>query len=295
MAEIHEIKHRLAAVAQTRQITNAMYLISSTRMKHEMRRVEYSKEYFGRARATVKDILEKSRDINHPYLMCRTGDRAAFLIIAGDKGLCGSYNSDVLKFALEYVNAHSVHYIETVGRTATSFFRRQGIIPDAEILGAAMSPSLFTARKIVENLFYLYNNNLVDEIYIIYTRFGSASLQTPTCVRLLPLYLEDYDDVKVEFRYNNTMIYEPSPLTVFNSLVPQYAIGLAFSTLVQSFASEQCARMNAMNAATQNADEMTEKLSHQYNTERQLAITNEIAEITAGAAGAKRQAEMRKL
>ena len=295
MAEIHEIKRRLAAVAQTRQITNAMYLISSTRMKHEMRRVEYSKEYFTRARATVKDILEKSRDIDHPYLSRRTGGRAAFLIIAGDKGLCGSYNSDILKFALEYVNSYSVHYVETVGRMATSFFRRNKIIPDAEIIGAALSPTLFMARRIVENLFSLYDNNLIDEVYIIYTRFENAAVQTPSCVRLLPLYLEDYDDVKLEFRYNNTMIYEPSPITVFNSLVPQYAIGLVFSTLAQSFTSEQCARMNAMNSATKNADEMTEKLSHQYNTERQLAITNEIAEITAGAAGAKQQAEMRGL
>lgn len=263
-------------------------------MKHEMRRVDYSKEYFQRIRATVKDILEKSRGIDHPYLTKRDGDRAAFLIIAGDKGLCGSYNNDLLKFALERVNSHSVHYIETVGRMATNFFRHRGIIPDAEILGASLSPSLFMARRIVENLFKLYDENLMDEIYIIFTRFNNAAVQTPSCVRLLPLNLEDYGDVTLEYSYNSAMLYEPSPLTVFNGLVPQYAIGMVFSTLVQSFASEQCARMNAMNGATKNADEMIEKLSHQYNTERQLAITNEIAEITAGAAGARRLTEMRK-
>lgn len=289
MAEIHEIRKRMSAVTQTRKITNAMYLISSTRMKRAAKRVGYNRDYFSRIRATIKDILSKSKDIEHPYLDERGNGRAAFLIIAGDKGLCGSYNSAVLKFAENLLKEHDVHYIETVGLMATDFFKKHGREPDAEIFLASQNPSLHLTRLIVQNLFRLYDTNLIDEVYIVYTAFINTAVQYPSCVRLLPLTLEDFADVVPEYNYNADMLYEPSPKEVFNNLVPQYAVGLIYGALTQSHTSEHCARMNAMQSSTKNADEMLETLTREFHTERQLAITNEMVEVTAGASSVSSQ------
>ena len=286
MPQIHDIKRRLSAVAQTRQITNAMYLLSSTRMKREAQRAEYAKAYFHKIRATVKDIMEKSQGITHPYLEKRSGDRAAFLVIAGDKGLCGAYNSQVLNYALELVQAHPTHYIETVGRMATDFFRRHGLVPDAETLGAAHAPTLFAARDIVDNLFGLFHQGLMDEVYIVFTRFFSAGVSKPYCIRLLPLTLDGFEDVESLQSPPAHLLYVPSPQAVFDSLVSQCAVGLVFAALVQSAASEHSARMNAMRSATENADEMSQKLKLAYQRQRQLSITNEIIEVSAGAESA---------
>lgn len=286
MSEIHDIKRRLAAVAQTRQITNAMYLLSSTRMRREAERANYAKEYFHRIRATVKDIMEKSQGITHPYFEKRSGNRAAFLVIAGDKGLCGTYNTDVLKYALKLIEEHPVYYIETVGRMATEFFIRRGIYPDAETLGAAHAPTLYAARDIVGNLLGLYENGLTDEVYIVFTHFDSSAASHPYCMRLLPLTLDGFEDVESSFTPASDMLYAPSPREVFDCLVPQCAVGLVFAALMQSSASEHSARMNAMQSATENADEMSEKLTREYQSQRQLSITNEIIEISSGAESA---------
>lgn len=140
MSEINDIKRRLSAVAQTRQITNAMYLLSSSRMRREAQRAGYAKEYFHRIRATVKDIMEKSQSITHPYFEKRSGNRAAFLVIAGDKGLCGTYNSDVLKYAHALISEHPVHYIKTVGRIATEFSQGAGSYPMTKCSARRISP-----------------------------------------------------------------------------------------------------------------------------------------------------------
>lgn len=288
LSEINDIKRRLSAVAQTRQITNAMYLLSSSRMRREAQRAGYAKEYFHRIRATVKDIMEKSQSITHPYFEKRSGNRAAFLVIAGDKGLCGTYNSDVLKYAHALISEHPVHYIKTVGRIATEFFTRRGIIPDDEMLGAAHQPTLYTARDLSEKLFELYENGQTDEIYIVFTRFENSAVHYPYCMRLLPMTLEGFEDVENLLAPASDMIYAPSPREVFDRLVPQCAVGLVFAALVQSSASEHSARMNAMQNATENADEMSQKLTREYQTLRQLSITNEIIEISSGAQGASR-------
>jgi F-type H+-transporting ATPase subunit gamma len=286
MSEIAAIKRRLAAISQTRQITNAMYLISSSIMRSEAKRVSYASNYFFTIRRTVREIIESSSDITkgHPFFEHRPGDRAAFLVIAGDKGLCGSYNDDLLKFALNKIQAHKAHYVATVGRMATEFFTRRGLAPDTEMLGAAQDPSLHSARMIVEDFLNLYDANKIDEVWLVFTRFRSFSYTYPLSIRLLPLG-KDISRSDEKFVHRN-LLYAPSPEAVFVELLPQLAVGLVFSALVQSTASEAAARMNAMQSATKNADAITERLRREYHTQRQLSITNEIIEITAGAAGA---------
>ncbi|MBR6311500.1 MAG: ATP synthase F1 subunit gamma [Oscillospiraceae bacterium] len=291
MSDITDLRQRLSAVAQTRQITNAMYLMSSTRMRRETQRVRYAKEYFTRLRSAVLDIRDNARGITHPYLDERTGERSAFLVVAGDKGLCGSYNHDVLDFALGEIKKRDARFIETVGRMATLYLRRNGIEPDVEDLGAAHQPTLRAARSIVENLFRFFDDGSVDKVYIIFTRFINAAKSQPVCLKLLPLDLDAFSDIDTHATLWGDVLYEPSPEAVFDSLVPQCAIGLVFAALVQSSASEHSARMNAMRAATDNADEISRDLQHKYQTLRQLSITNEIIEITSGAEGIKQGSE----
>ena len=266
MSDITDLRQRLSAVAQTRQITNAMYLMSSTRMRRETQRVRYAKEYFTRLRSAVLDIRDNARGITHPYLDERTGERSAFLVV-------------------------DARFIETVGRMATLYLRRNGIEPDVEDLGAAHQPTLRAARSIVENLFRFFDDGSVDKVYIIFTRFINAAKSQPVCLKLLPLDLDAFSDIDTHATLWGDVLYEPSPEAVFDSLVPQCAIGLVFAALVQSSASEHSARMNAMRAATDNADEISRDLQHKYQTLRQLSITNEIIEITSGAEGIKQGSE----
>lgn len=283
MQNLNEIRQHTIAISKTRQITNAMYLLSTARMKKAMQYVDYNREYYRRVRATVKDILAKSYHVHHPYLELRPGKRTAYLVIASDKGMCGNYNSSILNYAWERIQNSPERYIATIGMMATQFFMKKGITPDVEWLGVAQNPTLMDARNIAETLFYEYDMGLMDEIYIIATRFVNSAKQYPRCVRLLPLNIDDYFDVELEFDDQADVIFEPSAQEVFNTLVPQYAVGLVFGALTQAVASEHCARMQAMRSATENADDMIKKLKIQYNAARQFAITQEIMEITGAA------------
>lgn len=283
MQGLNEIRRHLQAVSQTRQITNAMYLLSSSRMRKAMTHIEYNREYYYRLRTTIKDILSKTQHIQEDYLNKREGKRAAFIVVAGDKGLAGAYNSNVLNFALEKIKQFDECYIATVGIMATDFFRQHGFDVDIEYLGVAQDPDLDAARDIADNMMRLYDEDLMDEIYLISTQFINSVSHKPRATRFLPLNLEDYDDVELEYDYSADMLYEPSPEAVLKTLVPQYAIGLIYDILNQSYASEHSARMNAMKNSMDNADEMMKKLNSQYNRARQFAITQEITEIAGGA------------
>ncbi len=282
MHNLSEVKHHTRAVSQTRKITNAMYLLSTSRMRRAMMHARYNQEYFTRVRATVKGILARSEYVHHPYLEIRPGDRAAFIVVAGDKGMCGSYNEKILDFAYNRIIKHTNRYIITIGMVATRYFMKKGITPDMELLGVAQNPTMTDARNIVEQVFAYYDAGIMDEVFIISTRFINSMVQRPHSARLLPLEMEDYIDVDADVDHGD-VLFEPSAQEVFNTLVPQYAIGLVFGSLVQAIASEHCARMNAMQKATTNADDMLKDLQKEYNTARQYAVTQEIAEISAAA------------
>lgn len=283
MKNLNEIRYHLRSVQQTRQITNAMYLLSTSRMKKAMTHIEYNRNYLHRVRQTMKDILDKSRDVDHPYLEKELeGNRAAYIVIAADKGLCGSYNNNVLNLAYDHIKDHENRYVVTAGIMATEFFRRHGIEPDIELLGIVQDPKLSLARELTSKVFEIYDEDLVDEIYLVYTHFYNSVTQEPRIMRVLPLQLQDFQDVEYEYDYKADFIYEPSASELFSHLVPQYAASLIYGALTMSYASEHSARMTAMQNSTQNADEMISDLTSEYNSARQFAITQEITEIAAG-------------
>jgi F-type H+-transporting ATPase subunit gamma len=259
-----------------------MYLISTVKLRKALNRYEKNSEYIEKIRATMKDILLHAGEIGHPFLESRQGQRTAFLVIAGDKGLAGAYNHNVLNTALKLLNETPVNFVFTIGHVATQFFNRKGHEVDIEYLHTAQDPQLYNARMIAESLADLYEQNLIDKIVVVYTHMYSTFSQQPRVLTLLPLDLESLLDVEPESQYRGEVIYEPSPEVVYKSLVEQYLVGIVYATLVQAYASEQSARMRAMDSATENAEKMIEDLNQEFRRARQAAITNEIIEIVSG-------------
>jgi F-type H+-transporting ATPase subunit gamma len=297
MATALEIRHRIRAVQQTRKITNAMYLVASSRMKWVMEHIEYNQLYQLRLRTAMWDIMNslngefllEENTISHPYFIRRGGQKRTYIVIAGDKGMAGSYNHNILSFAWEQMEPCPDCSLITVGMMASIYFRGRGKQPDIEILNVTQDPSLTNARQIAFEIIDLYDRELTGEVYIVYTQFYGANRCVPTVSRLLPQQAEDYADLKPNPLPTGDIIYVPSRREVFDLLVPQYLIGIVFGALVQAYASEHFSRMNAMRSATRNADEILKRLQLEYNMARQTAITQEITEITGVAEALRRE------
>ncbi len=286
MSAIPEIRHRLRVVEDTRKITRAMYLISSAKMQKALRMHERNKLYFQRVRSDIRFIIDNSHaQLEHPYFQAREAKNVAYLVIAGDKGMCGAYNDDVLKLAKKTVTAteHEQTSILTIGQTAAVFFHRLGMQPDVQYLHISQNPMLTSSREITMELCDLYEKKLLDEVYVIYTHMESTTSLKPSVLRLLPILAEDFEDVDILHEQTSELKYYPSEPEVLQRLVPQYLIGLTFTACVQAYASEQCARMTAMDASTRNADDMLGRLRLELNRARQSDITQELNEIVAGA------------
>ncbi len=283
MNNTNEIKQRLKAVSETRQITNAMYLLSSSRMKKAMQNIDFNLFYMKRLRATIKDILSKAKrnNIHNKFIDDNGSGSAVFVVITSDKGLCGGYNSAVIHEALSKMKDYDEPLVISLGLMGDRLLKNAGITPEFSWYGASQHPTLNLAEQVANKLIELYLTNDYHEVYIVYTEFVNSSVQTPKCVRLLPLLRRDYTDVSYEYNYQAQAIYEPSIEKVFEHLVYQYITGFMYDVFMQSSASENIARMTAMQNATRNADEMTAALSAQLNAARQLQITNEITEIAA--------------
>lgn len=293
MKDMNALRRNLRAVGETRQITNAMFLLSTSRMKRCLARVEYNKTYIRRIRAAVADILQKSPEYfshdlfepasrRHPHAPehAPTGVKA-FLILSSDKGMCGGYNTDIVSEALARLAAAPGAMVEVAGLNGMDLLREHGITPDVEWFIPALEPALFYARQIGEHLVDMYRRDYIDEAYVIYTDYESSVRQTVRTQRILPLDPDDFAGVEPECRYNAEMLYEPNVGSVFENLMTQYTVCMLHELINLALASEHCARRNAMQSATDNADEMLKSLTVQINQARQLAITSEITEIAA--------------
>jgi len=282
MQKANEIREHISAIEQTRKITGAMEMISSNRMRQVMGHIEHNRNYFVYIRRTIKEILESTHDISHPFLHEREREHRTYVVISGDKGFCGAHNSTVLNFALERFKSRPGSGLITMGHTAESFFKSHGIIPDICMMGIVQDPTLSRARQVSAELAKLYESAHTDEIRVIYTSFYGETKRQPIEARLLPVFVHDYVDIRDDQELES-IIYHPSAQTVFDMMVPHFLLGLLFGIMVQAYASEHFARMTAMRSATTNAKEMIDKLNTQYNLARQSAITNELAEIADAA------------
>lgn len=291
MQSVSDIKRHIKSNTQIYQITRAMYLISVSKMRRAMELYKSNTAYFTKVRAAMKDIIRHTGGVEHPFLrreiLPNPDAQHAYIVIAGDKGMAGAYNHNVLNAALAHMQQNTRQkYIFTVGQMASEFFNRRGYMADLEFLTIAQNPSLRNARMVTDTIVDLYRQKLLDEVYVVYTKMISSVTQEPNIIRLLPVLYNSFDDVsdiwKQEGEHYNEILYESSPRQVMDTLIPQYLIGTIYGTLVQSYASEHIARMNAMTSATRNAEEMLKKLRLDYDRARQAAITREITEIISG-------------
>lgn len=281
MADIAELKHRIKSIQDTHQITKAMELISVAKMRKAMLKQAASSVYFDRVRATLKDIMLHSTDIRNAYVRHRPDTRAAYIVVAGDKGLAGAFNNNVLNLAWQHIQTRPVHYVITIGQMARSFFESRDQAVDLEFTHAVTSPTLHDSRGIMRDILDLYDRNLMDEVYVVFTRMISSSVHEPTVVKLLPIEAKDIE-VEEASSFRGEICYDPSPNEVLDILVPQYLVGMIYSTLIHSAASEHAARMMAMSNANKNADKMLDSLSLEYNRLRQSAITTELLDLSSG-------------
>ena len=279
-ASMKDIKLRIKSVESTMQITKAMELVASSKLRKAKERQERSRPYFMGLKETLVDIEANTRDFSSSYQKQREIKKRCLIMIAGDRGLAGGYNSNIIKAVTEKMQGDIPVCILPIGKRAVDFCVRKGIeIVTAEFAeaGSISITDCFTISNLVTQG---YLSGQFDEVSIIYTQFVSMLTQTPKAESLLPLKAEagsKREDLRT------LVLYEPSPEEVYDAIVPGYIAGMIYGAMCESVASEQGARRTAMDAASKNAAEMIEDLSLRYNRARQGAITQEITEIVAGA------------
>ena len=271
------IKRRIKSVGSTKQITNAMQLVASSKLRKAKIRAEQTRPYFNELYKTMCEIASANDDFSTVFTTKREVKSKLFIVIAGDRGLAGGYNSNVLKMA---VAAHEKDAqkpkIIAIGKKSAEYFEKHEYDVVASFANIAEDIKPNTAQDIVDIAIRMFTSGEIDEVDVFYTMFISSMSQEPETMKLLPL-----DTANLEA--TSKMTYDPSPEAVFNRIVPKFTASLLMCAVVESFASEQGARRTAMEAATDNADAMTENLSLLYNRARQASITTEIIDIVSGA------------
>ena len=271
-----EIKNRIRSMESTKQITKAMEMVAASKLRHAQARVANSRPYFEILYNTITDIVNSNTDFSSPYLTKREVKRSLYVVIAGDRGLAGGYNSNVLKLAQGEMEGKDA-VVLPIGKKAVDFFKSKKLPLLTQSYAEAADMTIGDCFSISKQLAKAYLGGEFDEIVIAYTNFVSVLSQTPATLRMLPLLQEHNSKAK-----ESDILYEPDSTTVFEAIVPEYLGGILYGALCESRAAEQAARRTTMDSATQNADEMIADLSLKFNQARQAAITQEITEIVAG-------------
>jgi F-type H+-transporting ATPase subunit gamma len=277
-----DIKRRIKSVESTMQITKAMELVASSKLRKAKEKVENSRPYFNTLYDTMRKISRSTKGLKSQFTVDRDTGKKGYIVVAGDRGLAGGYNSNVLKTAISHMDNQKYPVI-AVGKKSMDFFNKRGYPLHGKFSSGAESIDVAEIHQISEEAIALYKSGEIDELYIVFTKFVSTLTQEPQIIKLLPL---KFDDEGAAAKSSLT-VYEPSPEGVFDYLVPKYIDGIIFGAIVESFASEQGARRTAMESATDNAEDMIGSLQLKYNRARQATITQEISEIVAGAEALK--------
>ena len=295
MADGSEIKARITSVTETKKATDAMYMISSVKMTRARREVEKTEPYFSALKKEISGLFRHIPETSNRYFKVPEPAEGqhlnhGILMITSDKGLAGPYNHTVISMCEKIMARHPQTVIFVVGEFGRRYFMSKNIPFVSDFRYSAQFPTVWKARLICADLLEYYDSKRLDEINIIYTDYKNG--RPSECKRnvLLPLKRSRFaSDEKDE--YPDEVEFFPDPDTVLSGVIPSYLTGFIYSCLVDSYCSEQQARMNAMSTAGKNAEQMLADLKRQYNTIRQAAITREMTEITAGSSALKRKAK----
>ena len=272
-----EIKTRIRSMESTKQITKAMEMVAASKLRRAQGQIQSSRPYFNVLSDTVSSIVQINKDFTSPYLQARPVSKVLYIVIAGDRGLAGGYNSNILKLVQTQIAGKDATVLP-IGKKAVDYFKSHNIPCLTEGYAEAASVSIGDCFSISKQLCKAFLAGEYDEVYVAYTDFVSVLSQVPVSKQLLPLIPEAPEEGKV----SHGIIYEQNSEEVFAAIIPEYLGGMLYGTLCESRAAEQAARRSAMDSATQNADDMIADLNLKFNRARQAAITQEITEIVAG-------------
>jgi len=281
MASMRDIKRRKESIQSTQQITKAMKLVSTVKLQKARTRAESAKPYFQKMYDTVQSILSKSGNIEHPYLTFNGSEKKAVIVVTSNRGLAGGYNSNVIKLITQGELANEDLAIYAIGKKGKDALAKNYEIR-ADYSDVIEDPVYAEAMKISKEVLSAFENGEISEIYLAYTGFKNTVVHIPTLLKLLPVEVSEEEETAQEDD-PVMMNFEPEDEEALNLLIPKYITSLIYGGMIEAIASENGARMQAMDAATSNAEEMIEDLTLLYNRARQGSITQELTEIIAGA------------
>ena len=282
MASMREIKRRKGSIASTQQITKAMKLVSTVKLQRAKGMAEATKPYFDCMYDTVAKMLSKSGNVDHPYLKSGESGKKAVIAITSNRGLAGGYNNNIVKL----ITSNEIFDVENteiyaLGKKGRDSFASKGYTIASDLSEVMNGPLYADAKELSEALLARFEKGEVSEIYLAYTVFKNTVTHVPTMLKLLPVEIKAKE--QGEGTDNIPMNYEPSEEEVLGMIIPKYITSLIYGAMMEAVASENGARMQAMDSATSNAEEMIQKLELDYNRARQGSITQELTEIIAGA------------
>lgn len=281
---MRDIKRRRSSVQSIGHITKAFKLVSTAKLQKAKMMAEESRPFFNKMHATISSILKSSQNIQHPMLSQRESHKRAYVVITSNRGMAGGYNGNVCKLIYKDAESQGASLI-TIGKKGHDLLKRKGYNIIESYNHIVEAPAYEDARDIGERLLKLYEEGEIDEVYIAYTTSKSAISQEAKLLKLMPLDASSFEDETDDDKV--IMNYEPDPEVVLDQIIPKYINSVIYGALKESVASEHGARMTAMDSATNNANDMIEMLSLQFNRARQASITQELSEIVGGAEALK--------
>ena len=280
MASMRDIKRRKGSIQSTQQITKAMKLVSTVKLQRAKQRAEQSKAYFNCMYETVNSVLARTGEMDHPYLKAGVSDKKAVIVITSNRGLAGGYNSNIVKLITKGSFKKEDLEIYAIGKKGKDALQRYGYTIKDENSEIIEEPSYVDAMEISRKLLKSFADGEIGEIYLAYTGFKNTVVHEPKLLKLLPVEPSPQEE---QAAGKAMMNFEPEDDEALNMIIPKYVTSLIYGGLVEACASENGARMQAMDSATTNAEEMIDHLSLMYNRARQGSITQELTEIIAGA------------
>lgn len=281
MASMRDIKRRKTSISSTQQITKAMKLVSTVKLQKAKNKAEETTPYFRYMYQTVCSMLAKAGNIDHPYLRESASDQKGIIVITSNRGLAGGYNSNIIRLITGSDIPLESAKIYTVGRKGQEALARKGYHMESDYSDVMEAPTYEDAQAISKEVLSAYAKGEIGEIYLAYTHFKNTVSHEPTLLRLLPVQVKEEDLAANDA--DLLMNFEPNEEEALDMIIPKYINSLIYGALVEAVASENGARMQAMDSATSNAEDMINDLSLKYNRARQGSITQELTEIIAGA------------